>query len=246
MSQNRDKPYNLKAVTLQLPTSTMYQENLEKLLSIIQKHQESDIVVCPEVYLTGFAYHDMQEAARFSEEALAVLCQAVQHQIVVLSVIREVHNGFVNQSVVIHQHQIIHQQNKVKLFRLGEEERYFQAGEVQEIVRFEIEGVAYALLLCFELRFKSLWECVEGADIIFIPAQWGKPRKTHLEVLSRALAIMNQCYVIVSNSADTQMGGGSRIISPFGEVEAGETDTLIEGAIDFKEIERMRRYIIVE
>jgi len=37
---------------------------------------------------------------------------------------------FVNQAVVIHQHKVIHRQNKAKLFRLGDEDLYLKAGKV--------------------------------------------------------------------------------------------------------------------
>ena len=79
-----------------------------------------------------------------------------------------------------------------------------------------------------------------------IPARWGKARKAHLEVLSRALAIMNQCYVVVSNSSDEDMASSSSIISPTGEVTMDESVEVVEGNIDFREIKKMRRYIVMD
>ncbi len=163
----------------------------------------------------------------------------------VLTLILEEGDGFVNQAVVIHKHKVIHRQNKVKLFKLGDEDLYFSTGRKKQIKPFEIEGVKYALLICFELRFKELWKQIEGADVVLIPSRWGKPRKTHLEVLSRALAVMNQCYVIVSNSSDDEMAGSSSIVSPTGEVAADDKLEAIEGSVDFREIKKMRRYIVM-
>jgi predicted amidohydrolase len=185
----------------------------------------------------------MTTAAKFSANALRTLKKVVNEQIVVLTLILEDGEDFVNQAVVIHKHKVLHKQNKVKLFKLGDEDLYFKAGKKRKIQPFEIEGVKYALLVCFELRFKELWEQIEGVDVVIIPARWGKLRKVHLEVLSRALAVMNQCYVLVSNASNANMASSSAIISPSGAVNMDDSLYAIEGQIDFREIKKMRRYM---
>lgn len=236
----------MEVATLQLPSHKRYQENLDTLLSYIKAHQDKQLIVVPEVFLTSFDYEHMATAAKFSANALRTLKKEVGDQIVVLTLILEEGESFINQAVVIHKHRIVHRQNKVKLFKLGDEDLYFEAGKKKKIKPFEIEGVKYAILLCFELRFKELWAQVEGADVVMIPARWGKPRKMHLEILSRALAVMNQCYVIVSNSSDEDMASSSCIISPTGEMTMNDTLQSIEGSIDFREIKKMRRYIVMD
>ena len=240
------KPITLDVVTLQLPSHQRYQENLDALLTHLQIHNNTHIVVAPEVFLTGYDYEHMSTAAKFSANALKTLKKVVNEQIVVLTLILEDGDEFVNQAVVIHKHKVIHRQNKVKLFRLGDEDLYFRAGKKKKIQLFEIEGVKYALLICFELRFKELWKLVEGADVVLIPSRWGKLRKMHLEVLSRALAVMNQCYVVVSNSSDDDMASSASIISPAGNVTMDDSLEAVEGTIDFREIKKMRRYIVMD
>jgi len=239
-------PKTMEAVTLQLHSHKRYQENLDTLLSHLKINQDKQIIVAPEVFLTSFDYEHMATAAKFSANALKTLKKEVDDQIVVFTLILEEGESFVNQAVVIHKHKIVYRQEKVKLFKLGDEDLYFSAGRKKKIKPFEIEGVKYAILLCFELRFKELWAQIEGADVVIIPSRWGKPRKTHLEVLSRALAVMNQCYVIVSNSSDEDMAGSSSIISPTGDVIMNDKLEAIEGSIDFREIKKMRRYIVME
>jgi omega-amidase len=236
----------MEVVTLQLPAHKRYQDNLDTLLFHLQTSQDKHIVVAPEVCLTSFDYEHMATAAKFSANALKTLKKEVNEQIVVMTLILEDGDDFVNQAVVIHKHRVIHKQNKVKLFKLGDEDLYFRAGKPKKIKPFEIEGVNYAILLCFELRFKEFWKQVEGADVVFIPARWGKPRKTHFEVLSRALAVMNQCYVVTSNASDIDMASSSAIISPLGEVTMDDKKEAIEGTIDFREIKKMRRYIVMD
>lgn len=239
-------PKNMEVASLQLPSHKRYQKNLETLLFYLKEHQDKHIVVAPEVFLTSYDYEHMTTAAKFSANALKTLKREVGEQIVVLTLILEEGDEFVNQAVVIHKHRIIHRQEKVKLFKLGDEDLYLKAGRKKKIKPFVIEGVSYAILICFELRFKELWKQVEGVDVVLIPARWGKARKAHLEVLSRALAVMNQCYVVVSNSSDEDMASSSSVISPTGEVTMDDSVEVVEGNIDFREIKKMRRYIVMD
>ena len=233
----------LDILTLQEPSKKRYQKNLDTLLDVISAHGSKDLILAPEVFLTTFDYEHMSTVAKFSAKALKILKKEISHQILVLTLIVEEAEGYVNQVVVIHQHKIVYKHNKSKLFKLGDEDLHFHAGKKKKIQPFEINGVRYAILICFELRHKELWGQIEGADVVLIPSMWGKARKRHLEVLSRALAIMNQCYVIVSNGANEDMARASAIISPNGEVIKDEKKSAITAQIDLREITKIRRYI---
>jgi len=236
----------LNVVALQLPSQAIYSDNLDRLLSLIRQYRDKAVIVAPEVYLTAYDYAHLESAAAFSHKALELLKREVGDQIVVLTLILKEDDGFVNRAVVIHKHTVVYQQKKAILFKLGEEDRYLRAGDTQQIMPFEIDGVKYALLICFELRFKELWKQIEDVDIVLIPARWGLPRKAHLEILSKALAVMNQCYVIVANSSDADMASASAIISPDGEVVQQDEHTVIEGIVDFHTIKKIRRYIVMK
>ena len=213
---------------------------------MIETYRGRELIVAPEVFLTAYDYDHIEAAADFSRKALDALKDRVDEQIIVLTMILKEGEDFVNRAVVIHRHAVVYQQDKAKLFRLGDEDRYLRAGSTERIQPFEIDGVKYALLICFELRFKALWKQIEGVDIVLVPARWGLPRKPHLEILSRALAVMNQCYVIVANSSDSDMASSSAIISPDGEAIQKDGSSVLEGEVDFREIRKMRRYIVME
>ena len=238
-------PKNMEVAVLNLPSTKRYQENLDKLLHILKENRQKQVIVAPEVFLTAYDYAHLGTAAMFGAKALKILKREVNEQIVVLTLIVEEGDGFVNQAVVIHKHKIVYRQNKVKLFKLGDEDLYLHAGKRKKIMPFEIDGVKYAILICFELRFKDLWKQVEGVDIILVPSRWGKLRKGHLEILSRALAVMNQCYVLLSNSSDMDMASSSSIISPSGGVIMDDKEEMVDGIVDFREIRKMRRYIVM-
>ncbi len=237
------KKNKIEAITLQLQSSSAYQDNLDRLLYEIQNQQKDVVIVAPEVYLTAYDYDHIEAAADFSANALNLLKEVIDEQILVFTIILKEGDIFVNQAVVIHKHEVIYRQNKAELFKLGDEHLYLEAGSTEKIVPFEIEGVKYALLICFELRFKILWRQIEGVDIVLIPARWGLARKKHLEILSKALAVMNQCFVLLANSSDEDMASSSAIISPDGEEIADDDREVIKSDLDLSEIKKMRRYI---
>jgi len=158
----------------------------------------------------------------------------------------EEHEGsVVNMAKVFHKGALVHQRPKARLFKLGDEHKFMQEGSDEAIEVFEIEGVKVALLVCFELRFKELWQRVEGADVIAVPAWWGVLRKRHFALLSESLALMNQCYVIASDSANEECTGLSGIITPQANVRRNGNTPCLEVAYDKKEIALMRRYLDV-
>jgi len=237
----KKRPYRI--TLLQRPSALDYQENLTQLIQDLKNHPEQQLIMAPEVYLTAYDYEHFESAIAFYDQAIEAILPHIGPQIFVFTIIRREKDQIVNQATVIHNHQIIYQQNKYRLFKIGNEDKYFQAGEQQHIQPFEIEGVRYGILICFELRFKALWEQLEGVDILLIPAMWGKPRKRHLEVLSQALAVMNQSFVVVCNSANEDMAKSSAIISPWGEVVMDDTKTVITHSINLTEVKKVRRLI---
>jgi len=235
-----------RITTLQFETTSNYQANLDKLLHLIKTHQGSDIIIAPEVCLTGFDYDHFDKAAHFYERAIRSLRPLISKQLLCLTLIKATPLGIVNRAIVMHNHQVIYSQDKAKLFRLGDEHQFFVAGSTKHITKFEINYISYGVLICFELRFKELWQQLQGCDVILIPAQWGKARKMHLETLSRALAIINQCFVIVSNSPNSDMASSSAIITPNGDVLMNDRLQAIEADIDLKEIKKIRRYLNID
>jgi len=234
---------NKNILVLQFDTDPDYNINLNRLVKAIKDNPQADIIVAPEVVLTAFDYDNFDKVIEFYDKAIERLCLNISNQILALSLVRKTSKGVVNSAIIIHNSKVIYTQDKVKLFPLGEELKYFVAGDIEDIVKFKIDGVVYGLLICFELRFKEIWKRLEGCDIILVPSRWGLARKSHIEVLSQALAVMNQCYVVLSNSSDSDMASSSSIISPNGDVIIDDSLSLINKEIEFKEIQRVRRYI---
>lgn len=236
-------PKNFQAVALQLANKSPYQRNLDALLSYIHNNPDTKLIVAPEVCLSDYDYENIDKAVDFSLQAIEKIKEITDNQIVVLTVLSKSGTSYSNDAIVIHKHEVVHRQSKHKLFPLGEEQKYLNSGEKDGIKLFEIDGVKYGIMICFELRFKELWSKLDGADIILVPSQWGISRKSHLEALSKALAIINQCYVIVANSSKEDMASSSGIYSPSGGVVADDMQKEISAEIDFILIRKMRKYI---
>ena len=231
---------------LQLKNNPNYQKNLDKILKYLQEVPKDAIVVAPEVCLTDYDYENLQKACEFSEYALQELLKVVDTQILALTLLRKIDGNFVNQAVVLHKNSIVHTQIKHKLFKLGDEHLFLKAGDGSEIKVFEVDGIKFGLLICFELRFKELWQKLEKAEIILAPSQWGLPRKRHLEIIGSGLAVVNQCFTLIANSAKDTMASSSGVYSPMGGVVVNDYSELIEAKIDLKEVKFMRRYLVLD
>ena len=233
----------MKLIALQTKTTQNFQENLNHLKDLINSCEKDSLILAPELTLSEFSYDRMQEASDFSIKAIEDLKALSEDKIIALTFITKNENKFFNTLYIFHNLQIIHTQSKVKLFPLGNELEYFNSGNEQDIKIIEINGIKIATLICFELRFPQLWEKVKGADIILNPAMWGAKRKDHYESISKALALVNQCFVIASNCANDNMAKGSAIISPFGNVTKDDSKEKIEVLFDKDEIKKVRTYI---
>ena len=231
--------------SLLFKTTPHYNTNLQTLLNLINSQKEKSIIVAPEVCLTGFDYDNFDAATSFAKEATKALTKASHNKTVILTMIEKKENEVFNMAKVFHHGKVVHKRAKAKLFRLGDEHKYFSEGSSKEIEIVEVDGIKIALLVCFELRFKELWQQVEGADIIAIPSWWGVLRTEHFKSLTQALAIMNQCYVVASDSMNDECSKMSAIITPQGEVSQNGENNALCISYKHKELKLMRRYLDV-
>lgn len=232
-------------VSLCFETSEDFGKNLDRLASLIDQSPLDSIIVAPEVCLSGFTYNRFEEAAQFTETALEKLRSSVGNRLLIFTAITKEEGEFYNIAYALHNSQILHTQAKAKLFALGNEHEYFNPGREEGIVPFIFEGITIGILICFELRFKTLWQQLEGCDIIAISAQWGKLRSEHFLTLTNALAVMNQCYVIASDALNADTSAMSGIITPFGGEIRNNGSELLTSHYESRTVESMRRYLNV-
>lgn len=114
----------------------------------------------------------------------------------------------------------------------------------------ETELGKLGMAICYDVRFGEMFRimALEGAKIFAVPANFTvNTGKDHWEVLVRARAIENECYVIAPN----QMGkkprftayGNSLIVDPWGTVIARASDKpgVITAEIDLDYVTKVRQ-----
>ncbi len=101
-----------------------------------------------------------------------------------------------------------------------------------DAVTADLFGTRLGMSICYDLRFPELYRKLldAGAEVLLIPAAFTmQTGKDHWEVLLRARAIENQCYVIAAGQHGHHGGartsyGHSMIIDPWGLVVARCSD----------------------
>jgi len=229
--------------SLLFETTTNYQHNLETLLTLVDGTQEGSVVVAPEVCLTAYDYENMEAMLQFAPYATQQIQKHSHNKIIILTMLEKKDGVVYNLAKVFYNGEVVYERAKAKLFRFGEEHHYMQEGRMEDFEVIEVAGVKLAVFICFELRFKELWQKSEGADIIAVPSWWGVLRSEHFKIFTKALALMNQCYVIASDAKDEQCTQLSGIINPQGEDTRNINKACLTLPFNKKEIQLMRRYM---
>ncbi|MEA1955657.1 MAG: carbon-nitrogen hydrolase family protein [Campylobacterota bacterium] len=231
--------------SLSFETTNNYNTNLQTLLKLIKETKEDSIIVAPEVCLTAYDYDNFEEAVAFAKVATQAIKKVSKNKIIILTMLEAKGDKVYNFAKVFNNEKVVYKQAKAKLFKFGEEHHYMEAGNEEDIRIIEIDGIKIGLFICFELRFKDLWQRLEGADVIAVPSWWGHLRRENFKTLTQALAIMNQCFVVASDSLNDECTGESGIISPFGVVKRNGVIAHLQVHYSKKEILKMRKYMAV-
>ncbi|MDB5802151.1 MAG: Nit protein [Rhodocyclales bacterium] len=104
------------------------------------------------------------------------------------------------------------------------ESRTIEAGH--DVVSFEAPWGKTGLVICYDLRFPELFRSFGDVNLIILPAAFTETTgRAHWEILLRARAIENQCYVLASAQGGThphgrRTFGHSMLIDPWGDIVA--------------------------
>src|SRR5690606_12614312 len=99
---------------------------------------------------------------------------------------------------------------KIHLFNLNDEKGkkvYRESDgfiEGDQIVTLQVDGFRAGLSICYDLRYPELYTTMHRLggpmDVIFVPSAFTYATgKAHWELLLRARAVENQCYVVAPN-----------------------------------------------
>ena len=231
--------------SLLFETTSDYNANLQTLLTLISQADENAIIVAPEVCLTSFDYNNMEKMLAFASHAIEMIKKASRKKIIILTLLEKRDNEIFNFAKVFFDGEVVYERAKAKLFRFGDEHKFMSEGSIDDFKIVTVDGIKLAIFICFELRFKEFWKKCEGADVIAVPSWWGVLRSEHFSILTKALAVMNQCYVIASDSSNEECTKLSGIITPQGLESRNGNEPCLKQVYDKKEISLMRRYMDV-
>ena len=234
-----------KLCSLLFKTTANYETNLQTLLTLIKDAPEKSLIVAPEVCLSGFDYDNFEAVTDFAPHAIYEIKKVSQNKIIILTIIEKRGEAVFNFAKVFYNGEVVYERAKAKLFRFGGEHEYFAEGDTDNVEVISVAGIKIGILICFELRFKELWKKMEGADVIATPSWWGVLRTEHFKAFTQTLAIMNQCYVVASDSLNDDCTKMSGIIDPQGKVLRNGNKPCLELKYNKKEISTMRRYMDV-
>jgi predicted amidohydrolase len=134
--------------------------------------------------------------------------------------------------------------------RAYRESEHEQPGD-EVVLSGTARGVELGLTVCYDLRFPELFRilAVRGARILVVPAAFTlATTREHWEVLLRARAIEDQCFVIAPNQVGEhapglRSGGRSMIVDPWGIVlaQAPDAETFVIADLDLERQAEIRR-----
>ncbi|BBH19670.1 hydrolase [Paenibacillus baekrokdamisoli] len=227
-----------------------------KLNEAVQGPVKPDLIMLPEMWNTGYALEQINELADEEGERTKKLLSAFsfkhQVQIVAGSIAEKRKDGVYNTIFAFDEQGEIHADySKIHLFRLMDEEKHLQSGE--KLGELHISGIEAGMMICYDIRFPELARklALNGAKMLFVPAQWPNPRLHHWRTLLMARAIENQMFVIACNRCGTSSSstffGHSMILDPWGEIiaEAGEGEEILRAEIDLSLVDTVRAKIPV-
>jgi nitrilase len=125
--------------------------------------------------------------------------------------------------------------DKIHLFAFDNGRESYDEGKVLEAggqpTSFAAGGVRVGLSVCYDLRFPELYRSYGGCELLAVPAAFTYTTgQAHWELLLRARAVENQCYVVApaqggQHANGRRTWGHSMIVDPWGQV----LDVLAEG-----------------
>lgn len=199
--------------------------NALKANELICSAPGSDLYVLPEMWSSGFmdnpeqcTGHDWEDDVRWMQETACRTKAAICG-----SLVKKVHGGtggYANRMYFVRPDSSMETYDKRHLFAWGGENRFFVPGNSRKVVLWK--GWRFLLLVCYDLRFPIWSRFNDDYDAIILSANWPETRIGAWDILTRARAIENQCYMVACNRTgkdpNADYNGHSAIIGPLGEI----------------------------
>lgn len=160
-----------------------------------------------------------------------------------------------NQTLLVHgpDGRRIARYDKIHLFRFTQGDEDYDEAKTIVAGRIPVTFTApcgeVGLSICYDVRFPELYRALGDVALVVVPAAFtARTGEAHWEILLRARAIENQCYVLAAAQWGAHPGGRrtwghSMLIDPWGAIVAAiaEGEGTAVGEIDQARINDVRR-----
>ena len=225
------------------------QKNLEKIEKLVfNADEQTDLIILPEMFSTGFIPDPAVVSSREQELVLECMskmaarlksCVAGSHAF-------NQEGVYFNRFIVAYPDGKYAHYDKRHLFTIGAEKQKYRAGN--ERITFKVKDWNIMPQVCYDLRFPVWNRNNLKYDLLIYTANWPMARQHAWEILLKARAIENQCYVAGINRIGIDglsVGyiGRTQVISPKGEIMAtlGNTEDLLLVRLSKTELEQFRK-----
>jgi predicted amidohydrolase len=206
--------------------------SMEKLKSLLAQTDAIDLLIFPEMTLTGFTMKSNDFAEELEGESYIFFSSlAKENKCAVMYGMIEKGNKK-NFNTLVHlnnQGKIISTYRKIHPFSYSTEDVFY--GKGKNTVVTKVKGIKIGLSICYDLRFPELYRfyAKDKVHLIVDIANWPDTRVEHWRTLLKARAIENQCYVAgvnrVGNDPKLHYNGFSSVFDPMGkEIVAVENE----------------------
>ncbi len=215
---------NLKITTIQ--TNLFWEDKDKNISNLEQKiktvNEDTDIIILPEMFSTGFSMLPEQFAEKMSGKTVEWMKQMAYSKSVLLigSVIIEEDKKYFNRLLALYPNGNIKYYDKRHLFTPGGEHKKYSRGNRAVII--EYKGWRINPLICYDLRFPVWSRSKKNYDVQIYIANWPQKRHNHWTTLLQARSIENQAYVVGVNRIGTdgngyEHSGDTAVFDPWGE-----------------------------
>jgi predicted amidohydrolase len=236
-------------------------ENLQKIeeFTVKAKEQAADLVIFPELSLTGYVLHDqIYELAETipgpSTKRIEDLAKKTgMHIIFGMPELSEKTKATIfNTAVFVGQKGFIGKYRKMYLptHSVFEEKRYFRSGYQTATFNTPIGNIG--LFICYDIFFPEICRLtrLKGAELMVCISASPAVRRGYFEILTAARALENTAFLAYVNLVGVEDGlqfwGGSRLVSPTGAPLAKakyDEEDLVICEIDYRDIRPAETFI---
>ncbi len=208
---------------------------------------QTDLIVFPEMFLTGFSMNVKKNAISGNHEFIEQLLNLSNKNSVAIagSLMIEENGNYYNRFYFIKPDFSYEIYNKRHLFRMAGEHHHYKAGERRVII--EYKNIKINLAICYDLRFPVWLRSANDYDILLVVANWPEARIDAWEKLLMARAIENQTYVIGVNRCgidgnNVQYNGSTMMVDYKGNIINKASDYSEDAVISTLNVDELHHF----